>query len=292
MELRDLKAFMEVADHKSFTKAASNSYLTQPSLSKTVKKLEEELQVELFDRSTRHLRLTDAGEIVYQQGQKAFATMSQLNVLLDELRDVVSGEIKIGIPPLVGTLIFPEIARDFHNQYPKVTLELVELGARLIEKLVEEGEIDVGVVVLPANETKFNIYPLIKDEFVLYLHEDHELAQRSSVSLSELKEEKFILFSKDFTLYEYIIGVCEEKGFTPDISYQSSQWDLIVELVSFNLGITLLPKSIYNKQTNHNVKVITLENSNLLWEIGMITKKEAYHSFALKELLKVLGQKK
>jgi DNA-binding transcriptional LysR family regulator len=292
MELRDLKAFMEVADHKSFTKAAANSYLTQPSLSKTVKKLEEELQVELFDRSTRHLRLTDAGEIVYQQGQKAFAAMSQLNVLLDELRDVVSGEIKIGIPPLVGTLIFPEIARDFHNQYPKVTLELVELGARLIEKLVEEGEIDVGVVVLPANETKFNIYPLIKDEFVLYLHEDHELAQRSSVSLSELKEEKFILFSKDFTLYDYIIGVCEEKGFTPDISYQSSQWDLIVELVSFNLGITLLPKSIYNKQTNHNVKVITLENSNLLWEIGMITKKEAYHSFALKELLKVLGQKK
>ncbi|RBW68392.1 LysR family transcriptional regulator [Bacillus taeanensis] len=291
MELRDLKAFMEVADHKSFTKAAAHSYLTQPSLSKTVKKLEEELGVELFDRSTRHLRLTDAGEIVYEQSQKILSAMSQVNVLLDELRDVVSGEIKIGIPPLVGTLIFPEIARDFHNQYPKVTLELVELGARLIEKLVEEGAIDVGVVVLPAEEAKFNIYPLIKDEFVLYLHKDHELSQRSSVSLNELKEEKFILFSKDFTLYDYIIGVCEEAGFTPDISYQSSQWDLIVELVSYNLGITLLPKSIYNKQTNSNVKIVPLENSNLLWKLGIITKKEAYHSFALKALLEVVGRK-
>ena len=290
MELRDLKSFMEVALHKSFTNAAANSYLTQPSLSKAVKKLEEELRVELFDRSTRHLRLTDAGQIVYQQGQKAFAALSELNVLLDDLRDITTGEVKIGIPPLIGTLFFPEIARSFQERYPKVSLELVELGAKLIDKLVEEGEIDLGIVVLPASETKFNIYSFIEDEFVLFLHEEHRLARHSDITLTELKDEKFILFSEDFTLHDYIIQACEKDGFTPDISYQSSQWDLIIELVSSKLGITLLPRSIYHKQTNENVKIIPLKNSNLHWKLGIITKKDAYHSFALKELLKMLNE--
>lgn len=290
MELRDLKSFMEVAIHKSFTNAAAKSYLTQPSLSKAVKKLEEELRVELFDRSTRHLRLTDAGQIVYQQSQKAFAALSELNVLLDDLTDINAGVVKIGIPPLIGTLFFPKIARNFQKRYPKVSLELVELGAKLIGKLVEEGQIDLGIVVLPASEANFNIYPFIEDEFILFLHEDHKLAHKPAVSLTELKDEKFILFSEDFTLHDYIIQACEKEGFTPDISYQSSQWDLIIELVSSKLGITLLPRLIYHKQTNENVKIIPLKNSNLHWKLGIITKKDAYHSYALKELLKMLNE--
>ncbi|MFJ8246349.1 LysR family transcriptional regulator [Peribacillus asahii] len=291
MELRDINSFIEVANHKSFTKAAAHSYLTQPSLSKAIKKLEEELHVELFDRSTRHLRLTDAGQIVYQQGQKALAALSELDVLLEELMDITAGTIKIGIPPLIGTLFFPDIARRFNRKYPKVSLELTELGAKLLGQLVEDGQVDLGIVVMPANEKKFNIYPFIQDEFVLYLHEDHPLAHKQSISLSELRDERFILFSKDFTLHDYVIQACEEHGFTPTISYQSSQWDLIVGLVSSKLGITLLPRLIYDKQTNSNVKIIPLEeNSTLLWKLGIITKKGAYHSFALKELLKMLGE--
>jgi DNA-binding transcriptional LysR family regulator len=290
MELRDLKSFIEVASHKSFTKAAAYSYLTQPSLSKAVKKLEEELHVELFDRSTRNLRLTDAGKIVYQQGHKALGALEELDILLDELKEIVVGEIKMGVPPLIGTLFFPKIARNFHNQYPKVSLELYELGAKRLCQLVEIGEIDLGIIVAPANEIKFNVYQFFQDEFVLYLNEDHHLAQNTSVTLSDLKNEKFILFSEDFALHDYIKQSCEKEGFTPEISYLSSQWDLIIELVSSNLGITLMPKSIYYKQSNSNVKIIPVENPTLYWRLGIITKKEAYHSFALKELLKMLQE--
>ncbi|AZV45351.1 LysR family regulatory protein CidR [Peribacillus asahii] len=291
MELRDINSFIEVANHKSFTKAAAHSYLTQPSLSKAIKKLEEELHVELFDRSTRHLRLTDAGQIVYQQGQKALAALSELDVLLEELMDITAGTIKIGIPPLIGTLFFPDIARRFNQKYPKVSLELTELGAKLLGQLIEDGQVDLGIIVMPANEKKFNIYPFIQDEFVLYIHEDHPLAHKQSISLSELRDERFILFSKDFTLHDHVIQACENHGFTPTISYQSSQWDLIVGLVSSKLGIALLPRLIYDKQTNSNVKIIPIEeNSTLLWKLGIITKKGAYHSFALKELLKMLGE--
>lgn len=288
LELRDLKSFIDVANHNSFTKAAEHSYLSQPSFSKAVKKLEEELQVELFDRTTRHLRLTDAGQIVYVQGQKALADLSEIPNLLDDLMNLANGEIKIGIPPLIGTLFFPNIAKQIQEKYPKVSLKLVERGAKLIGQLVENSQVDLGIVVLPTDTSKFNIYPFITDEFVLFLHKKHPLAMKSVVEISELKGEKFILFSEEFTLHDYIKKVCTDAGFIPEVTYTSSQWDLIIELVSSEFGVTLLPKSIYHKQNNPNIRIVPLSGPTLFWRLGVITKKEAYHSFALRELLKIL----
>jgi len=288
MELRDIQSFINVADNKSFTKAAEHSYLSQPSLSKAVRKLENTLQIELFDRSTRHLHLTDAGKIVYKQSQQALSSLNDIPMLLDELRDIATGEIKIGIPPLIGTLFFPEIAGVFNKRYPNVRLTLVEQGAKVIEQLVEEGQIDVGLIVLPADETVFHIYPFITDEFVLYVHCDHPLAKQHTVALSELQDEKFILFSEDFSLHTYIIDACREAGFNPAVSYESSQWDLIIELVAAKLGVTLLPKAIFKNQSNPQIKMIPLETPSLLWNLGVITKKDAYHSFALKKFLEMM----
>ena len=287
MEFKDVKAFIEVANHLSFTKAAEHSYLSQPSLSKAVIKLEKELNVLLFNRSTRHLHLTDAGEIVYKQGKQALSSLNEIPSLLDGLIEAASGDIKIGMPPLIGTLFFPEIARKFHEQYPNVKIKLFELGAKVIEELVEEGQIDAGIIVLPTDDTLFNIQPFIEDNFVLFVHRDHWLANHKEVALAELKNEKFILFDKSFALHNYIISACKEAGFNPVISYESSQWDLIVELVASRLGITLLPKSIFEKQSNANIKMIPLQTPPLLWELGMITKKNTYHSFALKKFMEM-----
>ncbi|MFP7296266.1 LysR family transcriptional regulator [Neobacillus niacini] len=288
MELRDLKSFIEVVNHQSFTKAAAHSYLSQPSFSKAVKKLEVELNVELFNRTTRHLQLTDAGQIVYKQAQKAFSALSEINNLLDDLRNVVFGEIKIGIPPLIGTLFFPILAKQIQEKYPNVSLQLVERGAKLIGQLVDNGEVDLGIVVLPEDDTKFTIRPFITDEFVLYVHKQHHLANKSAVSIRELKGEKFILFSKEFTLHDYIKDACIGAGFIPEISYQSSQWDLIVELVSSEFGIALLPKSIFQKQNNSNLQIVPITEPTMYWRLGIITKKDAYHTFALREVLKLL----
>lgn len=292
MELHDLKLFMEVADHQSFTKAAAHSYLSQPSFSKAVKKIEEELNIELFDRSTRHVRLTDAGRIVYEQAQKASASLAEIPVLLDDLMNVITGEIKIGIPPLIGTLFFPGIARRIQEKYPNVSLQLTEHGAKLIGQLVETGQVDLGIVVLPADTSAFHVYPFITDEFVLYVHKNHPLAGRNAVRISELKDEQFILFSEEFTLHDYIKKVCMNAGFTPEVSYQSSQWDLILELVSSEFGITLLPKSIYHKQNNANIHIVPLSGPAVPWDLGIITKKGAYRSFALREVLKILKKER
>lgn len=289
MELRDIQSFIDVADHQSFTKAAEHSYLSQPSLSKAVRKLEKELRVELFDRSTRTLQLTDAGKIVYEQGQQALSSLNNIPMLLGELREIVAGEIKIGMPPLIGTLFFPEIAGNFSKQHPKVRLTLIEQGAKIIEQLVAEGSIDIGLVVLPVDEMVFNTLPFITDEFALYTHQEHALAQHHAVTLSELKEEKFILFSSDFSLHNYIIDACKGAGFYPNISYESSQWDLIMEFVAAKLGITLLPTAVCPKQNNPDIKMIPLKTPPLPWKLGFITKKNAYYSFALKKFLQMIA---
>lgn len=285
MELRDLKAFMAVVEHGSFTKAANESFVSQPSLSKSIKKLEETLRVELLNRSTRHVELTDAGSIVYKQGQKIMGSIMELHILLDDLLNIQTGAIKLGIPPLIGTLFFPDIARNFHMQYPKVRLELVERGAKMIGTLVENGEVDIGIVVLPTDERKFSVQPFVEDQFFVFINDSHPLALKKYIQLEDLKNETFIIFTEEFTLHDYVINTCNTAGFTPIIGYKSSQWDLIVELVSSNLGITLLPYSIAAKQTNNNVKIIPLKDFDMPWRLGVITKKNAYQSFALKQLL-------
>lgn len=290
MELRDLKAFMAVVEHGSFTKAASESFVSQPSLSKSIKKLEETLRVELLNRSTRHVELTDAGSIVYKQGQKIMGSVMELHILLDDLLNIQTGAIKLGIPPLIGTLFFPDIARNFHMQYPKVRLELVERGAKMIGTLVENGEVDIGIVVLPTNERKFSVQPFVEDQFFVFINDSHPLALKEYIQLEDLKNETFIIFTEEFTLHDYVINTCNTAGFTPIIGYKSSQWDLIVELVSSNLGITLLPYSIAAKQTNKNVKIIPLKDFDMPWRLGVITKKNTYQSFALKQLLNSISR--
>ncbi|MCM0626994.1 LysR family transcriptional regulator [Lysinibacillus sp. OL1_EC] len=290
MELRDLKAFMAVVEHRSFTKAAHDSFVSQPSLSKSIKKLEASLQVELLNRSTRNVELTDAGSIVYHQGQKIMQAVQELHILLDDLLNIKTGAIKLGIPPLIGTLFFPEIARRFHQLYPEVHLALIERGAKMVEMLVENGDVDMGIVVLPVDERKFAVQPFIEDQFYVFMNESHPYAHQESIALKDLENETFIIFAEEFTLHDYIIKSCESVGFTPTIGYKSSQWDLIVELVSSNLGVTLLPHSIAAKQTNTNVKIIPLDDFEMPWRLGIITKKNAYQSYALKQLLEMIGK--
>jgi DNA-binding transcriptional LysR family regulator len=278
-----------IVNNGSFTKAAKNNFVSQPTLSKSVKKLETKLKIELFDRSTRSLILTDAGKLVYSQANKIRRATNELNELLDDLMHTPSGEIKIGIPPLIGTLFFPEIAKHFGKQYPQISLQLFEHGSKLVENLVEDGQIDMGIVVLPVNKNKFNTLPFFKNEFKLFASCKHSLANQQIVKVADLKKENFILFNQEFSLHELVIQQCEQAGFYPNIAYESSQWDLITELIDAQVGVTLFPQAIYSKMNQNSIRTVSLE-SPPLWELGIITKKDRYLSFAMRSLLQFLKE--
>lgn len=285
MEIRQFNYFMTVAKLGSFTKASQQLHVSQPALSKTIKAFESELNVELLDRSDRQVKLTDSGEIVYNHGLKIFDTLSSLTTNLEDNSSLKSGNIKIGLPSLIGIMFFPSMIKGFSSAYPHLTTELIEEGTHKVIRLVDEGEIDCGIVMLPVDETKFDVFQLTEDKLMLYLQKSHPLAQRSEIALTDIKNEPTILFTEDFTMHDRIIQECNNSGFKPNIAYQSAQWDFIKDMVENNLGVTFFPESLKRKIDYDKITAVPITEPYIYWEVGLIVKKDRYRSHATRALI-------
>lgn len=283
MDIRHLQYFMEVARLQSFTKAAESLYITQPTISKTIRNIEDELGVTLFDRSNKRIELTDAGRIIYEQAQPIVKSFQSLSAELGDLKNLQKGHIRLGLPPMVGSSFFPEVIGQFHKKYPQVTMQVFEDGAKKVEKDVESGLLDVGVAVLPIDEDQFHSFSFVREKLMLLVHPSHHLSGRGAVPLAELAGESFVLFREDFALHDRIITECVRVGYQPRIVYESSQWDLISGMVAANLGIALLPETICREVDQERIRIIPLINPSIPWQLGMIWRKDRYLSFAARE---------
>ncbi|WP_040208820.1 LysR family transcriptional regulator [Neobacillus jeddahensis] len=279
MEIRQLNLFMEVAKNKSITKAAENLHLSQPALSKSIKALEEELGMTLIIRTNKTSDVTDAGKVVLEFAQKINVLVDEMKTTLNDMTNLTRGQINIGLPPFIGSLFFPRVIAKFHHAFPNIELNITEYGGARVVKSVEEGEFELGVAVLPIDDQLFNIYPIVEEKMKLLVFKDHPLSMRASVDLEELKNEEFIFYHEEFALNQIMWNHFSKAGFVPKILFKSSQWDLMTEMVAANLGITILPQSICNRVSNHDLKVIDLEQE-ILWRLAVLTKKDRYISNA------------
>ncbi|MGN7359174.1 cidABC operon transcriptional activator CidR [Paenibacillus sp. SAF-054] len=283
MDIRHLQYFMEVARLESFTKAAESLYITQPTISKTIRNIEDELGVTLFDRSNKRIELTDAGRIIYEQAQPIVKSFQSLSAELGDLKNLQKGHIRLGLPPMVGSSFFPEVIGQFHKKYPQVTMQVFEDGAKKVEKDVESGLLDIGVAVLPTEEELFHYFSFARENLMLLVHPSHRLSGHGAVPLAELADESFVLFREDFALHDRIITECVRVGFQPRIVYESSQWDLISGMVAANLGIALLPETICREVDQERIRILPLIKPSIPWQLGMIWRKDRYLSFAARE---------
>lgn len=286
MDIRQMQYLLEVARLKSFTKAADALYITQPTISKTIKSMEEDLGVVLFDRIGKTIELTDAGQLIVQQAQQIVASFQNLMAELDDLRNLKKGHIRIGLPPMVGASFFPRVIGGFHERYPEITIQLFEDGAKKVESDVAAGLLDVGVVVLPTVQEGLNSFPFVEEKLNLVVPLNHPLAMRQKANLAELAGEGFVLFREDFTLHDRIIAECAKAGFQPRIIYESSQWDLISEMVAVGLGITLLPETICREVDQERVRILQLVNPSIPWKLGIVWREDRYLSFASREWIR------
>ncbi|KAA9008414.1 LysR family transcriptional regulator [Paenibacillus spiritus] len=283
MEIRQLQYFVEAARLGSFSRAAESLYITQPTISKMIRHIEDELGTDLFHREGKSIRLTDAGEILLPKAQNIVESFQSLSSELDDLRQLKQGHIRIGLPPMVGAHFFPEVIGLFHRKYPQVSIRLHEDGARKVENDVETGLLDIGVVVLPVSEERFHVFSFIEESLELLVPAGHKLAGREGVRLAELAEEEFILFREDFALHDLIITECVRAGFQPKVVYESSQWDLIARMVAAGLGIALLPETIARDLDRSRIAVIRLTEPVIPWQLGMIWRRGRQLSFAARE---------
>lgn len=288
MDIRHLEYFIEVAKHLNFTKAANALHISQPSLSKTIKNMEEELGVPLFYRAFRQLELTDAGKALLQNAKKVLLAYEQLTSELNDVMDLKKGEIRIGIPPIIGAAFCSNIISQYIDLYPLINVTLTEVGTKKIKDGIDDSSLDVGFVCNNPHYYKgVESIQILKDPLKLVAHKNHPLCEKKTISLAELEHESFIMYRQDFSLYDSIIERCQANGFFPNIVCESSQKDFIIEMVEAKLGIALLPSQICRKLENETIKAIPFENPEIFLELGMIWKKDKYLSFSVREFIKL-----
>ncbi|MFB4164126.1 LysR family transcriptional regulator [Alteribacillus sp. JSM 102045] len=290
MDIKQLQYFIEINRFKSFSKAAEHLYVTQPTISKMIKNLEKEFNVSLFDRSKRQVVLTDAGKIILEQAQVILNAFKNLENQLENLSELKQGHIRIGLPPMVGSSFFPAIIGEFREKYPAITIELIENGSNMIASDVENGTIDIGVVVLPINQELFDSFSFVTEDIKLVVHTSHPLVKKKRVTLDDVKKEHFMLLNSDFALRNRILSACKKEEFEPFIVFESSQWDLLGKMAASKVGITLLPESICN-QLKGEIITLPIYHEDMYWKLAVIWRKDSYLSHAANEWLRFAKEK-
>jgi DNA-binding transcriptional LysR family regulator len=290
MDIRHMQYVLEVDRWGSFTKAAQALHITQPTISKMIKNLEDELGVELFVRYGKRVELTDAGQVIVQHAQHIVKSFENMGSELNDLTHLSKGLIRMGLPPMAGAKFFPTVMSRFRERYPGVVIHMVEDGSKPIEAEVGVGSLDMGVVLLPVNPAVFDSFSFVDENLKLVVHPSHPLADREKAALVELAHDSFILFREDFALHDRIIEECKRAGFEPRVLYESSQWDFISEMVAANLGIAMLPETVCANLDPSRVRAIDLVDPVIPWKLAMIWRKTGYLSFAAREWIRFTKQ--
>ncbi|PIT75476.1 LysR family transcriptional regulator [Limnohabitans sp. B9-3] len=246
MKLHFLRYFVVLAEELHFGRAASKLSMTQPPLSSAIKSLEEELQVQLLIRDSKHVELTQAGSAFLVEARQILEQVARASNVARIVAKGMRGRLEIGV---TGSLIYrdvPAIVRQFNTEMADVELVLREMSSS--EQLSEllRGQIHAGFVNATTAPPQLASLPMSEDEFVLCLPEDHPKAQGDTVSLQHLADERFVMFSRDVAPanYDNVIAIFFRAGIHPKTIHAARQWLTIVAMVANGLGVSLVPRSL------------------------------------------------
>jgi DNA-binding transcriptional LysR family regulator len=288
MEIRTLRAFVEVVRQGGFSQAAKTVFATQSTISKAVKQLEDEIGVPLLDRIGHRSKLTAAGEIVYQRAQRILAERDDLIAELSELRGLNRGTLRLGLPPVGSGTLFAPLFAIYRKRYPGIDIRLVEYGSERLEEVLLSGEIELAASLLPVSEG-FEWQDVRREPLTVLLPADHALSRRRSVGVLALRELPFILFESGFALNRVILDACHRHGFEPTVVARSSQIDFVVELIATGLGVAFLPRMIAEQRKHPSVARVPLAEANTDWHIAMVWRRGTYLSHAAKAWLDLVA---
>jgi DNA-binding transcriptional LysR family regulator len=250
MELRHLHYFIAVAEELNFSRAAQRLHIAQPPLSHQIRQLEAELGFQLFHRTKRTVKLTEAGQVFFKEAQKILRQLDQAIQVGRQTSRGEFGQLMIGFVSSAAHNVLPAILQGFRRRSPSVTLELRELTTNQQLQWLREGRIDIGFVRPPVEEEGVNWEVIFRESLMVALPEAHPLGNLERVSLRSLSHEPFILFPRSLApgLYDPIISLCQQAGFSPILAQEAIQMQTIVSLVAAQMGIAIVPESMQNFQ--------------------------------------------
>jgi len=269
MDIRTLRYFVEVVRQQSFTRAAQTLFVTQPTISKMLKHLEEELDCSLLVREGRKLRLTDSGQVVFNRGVAILNEFHQLQAELDDIGSLTKGLLRLGIPPMVGTQM-ADLIRDFRHLYPGVELQIAEFGGLTVQHAVLSGELDLALTALTVDtEADLTVLPLFSHPLCAVLPRTAPWLNRTSVPLTELGSWPILIFNKEFALYRQLLSAFQAVGIVPQIAVRSGQWDFLAAMVETGIGIAILPEPICQRLDKNHLLWLPVA-PRMMWQLGLI----------------------
>jgi LysR family hydrogen peroxide-inducible transcriptional activator len=241
MNLRDLRYLVALAEHKHFGRAAQASFVSQPTLSTQIKKLEDELGVALVERTPRKVLLTEAGKEIVTRARGVLTEIDQIKAIARRTVDPESGTLRLGIFPTLGPYLLPHVIPQARERFPRLELLLIEEKTEILLRQLREGRLDAAVLALPVHDDQLHAEFLFEEPFLLAVPEQHALAKRESLALGELSELSLLLLEDGHCLREQALEVCELSGANEKAGFRATSLETLRQMVAANVGITLLP---------------------------------------------------
>jgi LysR family hydrogen peroxide-inducible transcriptional activator len=242
MNLRDLRYFVALAEARHFGKAAERSFVSQPTLSAQIKKLENYLGVQLIERQPRQVTLTETGAKILPLARSILAESDEIVSLARNEHDPLSGKLKVALIPTLGPYLLPLVTRKLRKQLPRLKLMLYEHQTQSLLERLRAGEIDLGILALPVPLDGLEARELFDEEFTLAMPSQHALAKKAHVKLDDLTGETLLLLEDGHCLRDQALDVCSRVDAKESEDYRATSLETLRQMVAAGLGVTLLPQ--------------------------------------------------
>ncbi len=241
MNLRDLKYLVALAEHKHFGRAAAACFVSQPTLSTQIRKLEDELGVPLVERAPRKVMLTPAGREAAARARGIVAEVEQMKEAARRSRDPEAGTVRLGIFPTLGPYLLPHVIPSIRERFPQLELLLVEEKSDLLLEQLRNGRLDAALLALPVADDQLHAEFLFEEPFVVAVPDSHPLAARPGLDLDELSQHRLLLLQDGHCLRDQALDVCHMAGAQEKPEFQATSLETLRQMVAANVGITLMP---------------------------------------------------
>jgi len=270
--------FVEVVRQGGFSRAAQALFATQPTISKAVRQLEEDLGVPLLNRNGRRADLTAAGELVYRRALPLLAQSEDLLSELAELRGLKGGVLRLGLPRLGASALFARMFALFRRRYPAIEVSVGVHSGVEMRALLRAGALDIGVLGDPI-EPEFGQQDARTEPFMVLLPREHPFAARRSITIGRLAGLPVIFPDADSVIHQTLLGAYQRAGITPKVATRCHQADLMFELVAAGVGIAFLPRVLAQQQRHRAVRCVTLKDA-AQWRIAFSWRRDSHLSAA------------
>ncbi len=280
MQLHQLKYFVSVVNAGSITKAAEHCFISQPSISQQIAKLEENVGKKLFTRVNGRLVLTDPGHILYERASEILKNVEDAKRRVIDFDSVSGGSVNIGILPTLGPFVLPSTLRALSEKFPEAIVTVREEISESLIAAAKCGELDILIESLPFDESNLIVEPLFSDPFYLAVHRDSHLAEMDEVRIDALDDMTFILLEDIHCLTRQVGQMCFNARFIPKVAFQASQLNTIKLLIESQYGVSILPSISMEENTNSKIRYIKFASNDQMAarEIVLATVKDRYYS--------------